>query len=89
MAMLKPFPPGPVVRHEGCHTSCLLHGPGGLLTHWQWRVGRLFFFLIRRQAFASIVVDAEGIREVGFIEYAHQHSISWREQFTNTQNHVP
>jgi hypothetical protein len=42
MAVLKPFPPGPVVRCEGCHASCLLHGPGGLLTHWQWRAGRPF-----------------------------------------------
>ncbi len=22
-------------NREGCHTSGLLHGPGGLLTHWQ------------------------------------------------------
>jgi hypothetical protein len=42
MAMLKPFPAGSVVRREGCHASCLLHGPGGLLTHWQWRAGRPF-----------------------------------------------
>jgi hypothetical protein len=66
MAVLKPFPPGPVVRHEGCHASCLLHGLGGLLTHWQWRVGRLFLCPINRQAFASIVSDADGTREAGF-----------------------
>src|SRR3712207_425710 len=42
MAMLKPFPAGPVVRHEGCYAFGLLHGPGGLLTHWQWRAGRPF-----------------------------------------------
>jgi hypothetical protein len=58
MAMLKPFPAGPVVCHEGCHTSGLQE-PGGLLTYSAMAGEEVFLCRVPSQAFASIRAGPE------------------------------